>query len=505
MSKLIKVFLVKCILKTCLLSLIFLPCLAQETINIVGDEWDGYSHADGTGVYFELISEVYSDYAINFQIDSYNRSLNAFKQANVDIFVGVYREDLPKAILPNWHLDIDYPISVFTLKESPKISASSDLENIQLSWLRGYSFEKYLPKIEPPYLVNDIFKGFELLQNKRIDGFIDYSYNVPGNLQGKLNQHQVMPSRHMYLAFQNNVHGRKLAQIFDEKMLQLRNSGKLKELYKEDYDHSQFELFTPEKEKIIIYTDEPNLVKAYKAEVTEHASTLNHIYSLVFDQLNNYSIEFRIVKDFTQISYLDSDKNICFSDKLKTDKRLEKFIFSQPLSLYLGLRLYSHHELTSLSSIDLFDYINNNEVKLGRVSGRSYGVEIDKALTKVDRSKQTPITTDTSLAMKLLLKERFDLIIEYPQEAHFYWPQHSNNSLYSYTIEGAPKYNLGHLMCHKSVLGQTFIDDFNAGLKKVTSTSAFYHALSNKLDKGSKALFDKYFSAEFKKVPYANQ
>lgn len=481
-----------------------------EQISIGADEWQGYTHSDGSGIYFALLKKIYANDRLEIKLDSFNRTLKKFEQNKVDIIVGIYKEDLPRALFPNWYLDTEYPIMAFYNPKSFTINHLNDFKKLSTSWLRGYAFDRYLPQSKNTYLVDDINRGFKMLANQRIDTFIDYSYNLPDEYRKQFSSFEVLPSRRIYIAFQRNQHGKKLALKFDQKMAQLRDSGELATLYANGYQRSELANFNPDKSEIIIYTDEVNVLKKPNLEQLILEPSLNRILNLTLDSLDNYHFTYKVMQDFSKIYQYKQKKNVCFIDMIKTPQRQAHFAFSEPFSLYLGQHLYSKTPLTDNEIINLPQLLSNNppkkepekrrkkqQLRLAKISGRSYGERLDQQLNLIDPAQFYPTPVDAKTALKQLNNGRFELLIEYPSEVDFYWPQISKEKIYSYAISGADSYILGHMMCAKSAQTRKLIHDFNLSLKKRIPTQAFYQMQLQGVADGNKNEFTRYFNQVF--------
>ncbi|WDE04615.1 transporter substrate-binding domain-containing protein [Thalassomonas viridans] len=481
-----------------------------ENISVGADEWQGYSHSDGSGIYFELLRKIYPEYRLDYKVSSFNRALKKFKQNKLDIIVGVYKEDLERALFPNWYLDTEYPVMAFYDPKLLTIRHLNDFKQLSTSWLRGYAFNRYLPESENTYLIDDINLGFKMLANQRIDTFIDYSYNLPEKYRQQFSSFEILPSRRIYIAFQRNQHGKKLARQFDRKMAQLRRSGELAKLFASEYQRSGLAGFNPDKSEIIIYTDEVNVLKEAKLEQLTLEPSLNRILNLTLDSLDNYRFTYKVMHDFSRIYQYQHKENVCFIDMIKTRQRQAHFAFSEPFSLYLGLHLYSKIPLGDKEAIDLPQLLsskkpnkepdksaNETQLRLAKISGRSYGERIDRQLDLIAPRQSYTIPVDTKTALKQLDNGRFDLLIEYPSEVDFYWPQVSREKIHSYAITGADSYVLGHIMCAKSATTAQLINDFNTSLKQRIPTQAFYKTQLQGVAEANKSEFTRYFNQVF--------
>jgi uncharacterized protein (TIGR02285 family) len=469
-----------------------------EKVIIGADVWKDVSTKDGKGIYLNLLKRIYGKDNATINIDSYNRNLKAFEQNKVDILVGVFREDVHKAILPHWFLDTDDPVLAFYHRKNTSLLSPADFSNKLTSWVRGYHFENFLFYNTNNYPVNSPEEGFALLNSKRIDIFIDYKNNLPKQFNNKFSTYEVLPRRHLYLAFQFNKQGQALANKFDSEMQKLRSSGELASIFGLHYKDSMHDTFSPEKKKMIIYTDEVELLRSYHNKDYKEFSTLNNTLSLLFDQLDEYDFEFKILNDYSKILQNNKQNNLCYSDMLKTQSRTEHFDFSSPSSLFLGLRAYSKKPMPYSESISIKNVLTQNkDYTLGVVNGRSYGDNLDKQISNISDKKLIKVPAELNTMLTIFEHGRFDLMIEYPQDIYVHWEHIGKSKLYSYELTQAKPYYLGHMMCSKSKNNRIFLSKFNDALKTLVTSGALLAIQSKNVPESDKANFKKYFQHVF--------
>lgn len=214
---------------------------ADETssFTVSAANWDGYTDKNGKGIYYELIKAIYDESKISFLTSTYPRALNQFKLKKSDIMVGVYKHELPLAHYGKWFLDTDMPVYVFYKANNNNSKITKDsLKGKQIAWYKGYGFDKFFPNAVSSYEIDNIETGFRLLINERIDYFLDYKHNFNSKYKDTIQYQPIRGVDRLYLAFQDNQKGKMLASIFDKKMLRLKKSGKLKQLFGNDYARS---------------------------------------------------------------------------------------------------------------------------------------------------------------------------------------------------------------------------------------------------------------------------
>ncbi|QOL26834.1 transporter substrate-binding domain-containing protein [Thalassotalea sp. LPB0316] len=483
-----------CFIASCLFS-VHLYAIEKEKIVVGTDVWVGVTNEDGTGTYLELLYEIYGKENLEINFMPFNRVIDSFNKGAIDIAIGLFRDDVDRAIFPNWYLDIEYPIIAIYNKERHTINKASDLKDLNLSWMRGYGFGRYLPEAKNIYQLTSVWTGFEMLMKGRIDALIDYPYNIPEHYSDKLAAFELIPERYIFNAFQKNLHGKKLAERYDKRMAQMRDDGTLKQLFKAEYQRSNFESFNPNKETMLIFTDEAGVFYSHKEDSVELSNRLSSSLNLIFDQMIHYHVEYKLVRDFSNITDYAQQENTCFSDMIKTPEREKRFIFSKPTSLYLGMALHSAQPLAIEGDAQLSELATYlPDYKLGLVNGRSYGEILDQQISQVPLLNVFDVPAEVDKIAKLLARNRFDLVIEYPQDIHYYWEQYSDKPLYSYPIAGAEPYILGHFMCSNTPSGRAFIEAVNQSLRKLNASSVLYNQQQEFIAPSQKAIFEKYFN-----------
>jgi len=479
-----------------LFSLVSVFSHAQQ-INVGSDQWPGFTNADGTGIYYNLLKRIYAEHNLEIKIETYNRVLNSFHQNKLDIAIGVYREHVQQGIIPDWFLDTEYPVIAFYDPSVTKITNVSDIKNKLVSWKRGYHFELFISDIKNVYLVNNTETGFELLNKKRVDVFMDYPKNIPKKYQQKFLSFEIVPARHIYLAFQNTKNGKFLAKKFDQSMTKLRASGELAKIFGNEYQHSDLAQFDSNLKQIVVITEDASLTNV-SGELNE-ATLEGQVFNLIRANLKGYNVEFKVLHSLLGINEYRNKENTCFDLMVKTDERAKNFIFSEPSGLYMGLRLYSKTKLKSSNPIDLKNFFSKQSTsKLGVRSGRSYGTKIDKQLNEINESQLVQIPSTNYSKLSSFKAGDFDYMIEYSEEIAKFWPQVSNEKLYSYPIKNINEYVLSHMMCSKTDSSKAFIKAYDKALQSTVSSGVFFDIHYRTISKDSQTDFIKYFDKVFK-------
>lgn len=66
----------------------------KPTLHCVADEWHGYTNADGSGTYWQIIKAVYGDkYQLKLETTPFHRAMKMVTSGKVDCIVAIYAKD----------------------------------------------------------------------------------------------------------------------------------------------------------------------------------------------------------------------------------------------------------------------------------------------------------------------------------------------------------------------------------------------------------------------------
>lgn len=212
----------------------------DKTIKIVTEEWEGSTNADGTGIYFDIVREVFekNGYILDISIMKYIQAKKRVQSGESDMVLGVYEGEETGVIFPKYHFSSD-DVTVLYLKGGSYKNEKS-LENKNVGWIRGYSYEKYIKTNMKIQRLDERENGVNMLAKKRLDYFIDNIYDIEGTIEElgldlKNFETKLIKFLNLYPCFANNEKGATLSKIWDKEMDKLVKNGRIKELHKE-YD-----------------------------------------------------------------------------------------------------------------------------------------------------------------------------------------------------------------------------------------------------------------------------
>lgn len=213
-----------------LLSLLLSGVSQAKSIVVTAGEWQGYTHANGSGLYFDILREALNqpDLKMHIRVSNWKRAKHSFLAGRADILICDYKTAQSGWFYPRWHLDYDPSVKVFSMTP---LKSLTELADQPVGWLLGYDFDQYLPVQVKAYEVASHAEGFQLLSHGRLKAFISYQMHVPAALQSQLSAIELQQARAMYPVFRDDLQGRLLAKAYDEGMRRLYQSGRLKTLF----------------------------------------------------------------------------------------------------------------------------------------------------------------------------------------------------------------------------------------------------------------------------------
>ena len=215
--------------------------LAQDvkSIHVATDVWDRYTHADGSGLYFDILRLVYEPQGIDvkYTITPYKRSVLLVTSKQLDAWVASYKGEETDVIYPEIILGYDEVVALFKKTTFPNWEGEASLKNRTLAWIRGYGYENYL-KVDTQWReLNEREQVIPMLERDRVDAFLDHIEDVQAlvdrspRIERNTYRTGLVFRLDLYMGFANTPKGQALADLWDERMQQIIASGELKSLW----------------------------------------------------------------------------------------------------------------------------------------------------------------------------------------------------------------------------------------------------------------------------------
>ena len=223
-----------------LLSTIYFSALAGSSpaeIVLASQEWANATNKDGTGLYWDIFRAVYEPVGIKtkFIIRSYKGSVSLVRKNQADAAVGIHPEKIQGALSSRYPFVKDYVLVLFKKTKLYQWNGQETLEDKKVGWIKGYSFDEYL---EVPVIKREFAKRENILRRLDKDQ-IDFYMDTRNDVESVLNKGIIDVTRYTvetvlelerYLLFANNIKGKELKKIFDDRFPDLVKSGEIEKL-----------------------------------------------------------------------------------------------------------------------------------------------------------------------------------------------------------------------------------------------------------------------------------
>jgi polar amino acid transport system substrate-binding protein len=207
-----------------------------EQVRIASEVWEDYTHADGTGLAWDIMRLVFEPAGVALQIQSvpYTRSIGLVQRGEADAWLGSYFNEVDEGVFyPRLPYDTDQ-IAALGLANQPLPSLAT-LGEFRLVWIRGYEYQRYLPNLRQYREVQRRSGILGMLDLGHADFYIDALTEVEDVLDTTKAPERyrltVLTALPIYLGFADNPRGRALAELYDRRMEQLLAEGRLREVF----------------------------------------------------------------------------------------------------------------------------------------------------------------------------------------------------------------------------------------------------------------------------------
>ncbi|WP_067519453.1 substrate-binding periplasmic protein [Endozoicomonas ascidiicola] len=217
--------------------------IKRKSLNFAAPVWAGYTYNNGTGLYWDLLKEVYEPlgFTLNFKSLPWNRSMKLMTEyRTVDGVPGEGLDsDYEHLVFSKYPLEPEYLALVY----SPGVVASFErypsLSGKVVGMRAGYNLvpegERYGEFQLKEF--TSLQKGMQLLKAGAIDVLVDEFSEIDtiaGENNISLDQFEVTEFEtgdYYYMSFNDSPANKPLVTIFDARMETLAKEGVLEELY----------------------------------------------------------------------------------------------------------------------------------------------------------------------------------------------------------------------------------------------------------------------------------
>ncbi len=214
---------------------------SQNEIHLVCEEWEGYTNADGTGLYWDIIKAVFEPEGFIVKVDVYPwaRCVSLVRLKIVDGIVGDYfYENSPDYKYSEYPVSIED--SIVVIYKTSRMGLWSGIESLKgktIGWIRSYDFDSYFDFEVEIQELSQLDSGLRMLSANRIDYLMDYTTTI--TLQAlesgiNLDNYTINPiieGNPLYIGFAKNEKAGYASAVFDRRIIEMINNGELKEIY----------------------------------------------------------------------------------------------------------------------------------------------------------------------------------------------------------------------------------------------------------------------------------
>lgn len=217
---------------------------APETIRIITPEWEGQTNKDGTGLFFQIVREVYEPAGIRMKylFAPWKRCQEAVKSREADAMLCVWKEhaEAMGQILPRYPFFVEYTAAVWKKGVMPDWKGIASLNGKRAVWLGGYDYHtlSHFSGISFSHRdeVNDYKLAWRMLDHDRVDVYVDAlidvkKYIAAHNLNMSPYRLEILWGENAYVAFGDTEKSRQLISVFDRNLKTLFESGRLKVIF----------------------------------------------------------------------------------------------------------------------------------------------------------------------------------------------------------------------------------------------------------------------------------
>jgi hypothetical protein len=211
-----------------------------KTISVVAPVWEGYTNKDGTGVYWEVLKEIYEPLGISVKTKSvpWNRAMKMVsKYRTYNAIVGEYRDSEESVIFPDYSIDTEYMSALTKNTSGHKFTGLSSLTGKTVGWIKDY---EVIPESKRDFKLREfrnIEQGIEYLNGGKLDFLIDDWDEIAAAMKeasmtsADYSVDAMPEGTPLYAAFSVDNISREFIKIYNERIPILAKSGKLEEIY----------------------------------------------------------------------------------------------------------------------------------------------------------------------------------------------------------------------------------------------------------------------------------
>ncbi|QTA92101.1 substrate-binding periplasmic protein [Desulfonema magnum] len=214
-----------------------------KTIHIATPPWEGQTNKDGTGLFFEIVRNVYEPVGIEmtYEFVPWKRAQKMINSNEADGMLCVWQKHAQeqKQLIPNYPMFVEYTAVVFKKEKIKEWKGLETIKGKKAVWLRGYDYHTMprLKDIKLKWNETDIYEeAWAVLDRDRADVYIDALIDIDkyirhNHVDMSPYKLEILWGENAYVAFGKTQRSKSLIEIYDKRITELFNSGELKKIY----------------------------------------------------------------------------------------------------------------------------------------------------------------------------------------------------------------------------------------------------------------------------------
>ncbi len=229
------------LISVCLVSNAYSQSDAEiKSIHIVTPAWQNVTNEDGTGLYFDILRNIYEPYGITveYQIVPWKRAMLLISYHEADALPGGYYvpHDQADDLFPKYPIGIETLAAVSKKGKVNQWEGQKSISGKSVAWIRNYNYHKYLDVKVTWFEIDYDDQGWKMVDCDRVDFYMDNLNMVHKYIKSvKVDSNQydvdVVASNPLFLRFANTPKSRKLIEIYDVRMPVLIEGGQVQRLF----------------------------------------------------------------------------------------------------------------------------------------------------------------------------------------------------------------------------------------------------------------------------------
>lgn len=212
-----------------------------KSISVVAPVWEGFTNADGTGLYWELLQAIYEPVGIKVKTANvpWNRAFKMVTKYSVyNAIVGENRESEENVLFPDYAIDVEYTSVLSLAKRRLPWNGVSSLTGKKVGWMKDYDLVEEGQRDFELTEYRTVEQGLELLESGRIDYMLEEWDEIAEAVaaKGQDMTHYLMnempDGTDVFVAFSDTQLSRSLIEIYNERLPALYHDKTLQALYK---------------------------------------------------------------------------------------------------------------------------------------------------------------------------------------------------------------------------------------------------------------------------------